>query len=405
MVKRHLKKMGNIAKRYWPAIAIGLIIILAVYVRVIDYRWPYLRNIDSYSFYRQIGDIAKNGGYLPPHDNLMLAPGGLDREVGYRFYVYLGAYSYMLFNSIIQIPLWQFLIYFPALLAALMAIPMYYIGKTLYDRKAGVMAAFFICFDMAIISRTLGGDPDSDPVTLIIPLVVMALFLAVYKGLESKKAFGMREYFLTAVTGIVLGIWGLTWSGYWFIIWLITGFMTIKLLFNFIKVRSLTKFWQASKHLTIFYALIISIFFLMTVPFFGPTYIQGTIQGPLTFGDIKGEGGEFPNVYVSVAELQAGGDMGAVIARTSVIGGPGILISPFFFMIYALIYLFYSYIKKKQHLDTVILLTIWFAGPFLATIIAVRFSILFSAPMAIGTAILMAKSWRMLSGEDKDMAS
>jgi hypothetical protein len=34
-----------------------------------------------------------------------------------------------------------------ALMAALMAIPMYYIGKILYDRRAGVLAAFFIVFD------------------------------------------------------------------------------------------------------------------------------------------------------------------------------------------------------------------------------------------------------------------
>ncbi len=65
-------------------------------------------------------------------------------------------------------------------------------------------------------------------------------------------------------------------------------------------------------------------------------------------------------------------------------------------MVYALIYLLYSYFKTKMHMDTVLLLIIWFVGPFLATILAVRFSILFSAPMAIGSGIILSKILNML---------
>jgi len=44
-----------------------------------------------------------------------------------------------------------------------------------------------------------------------------------------------------------------------------------------------------------------------------------------------------------------------------------------------------------KHLDTLIILLIWFIGPFYATLTAVRFSILFSAPIAIGSAIILSK--------------
>ena len=47
------------------------------------------------------------------------------------------------------------------------------------------------------------------------------------------------------------------------------------------------------------------------------------------------------------------------------------------------------------------LLLVWFLGPFLATIVAIRFSTLFSAPLAIGSAIFLAKLIRMGTGEDK----
>ena len=70
-------------------------------------------------------------------------------------------------------------------------------------------------------------------------------------------------------------------------------------------------------------------------------------------------------------------------------------------MIYTLIYLLYSYYKKRHHVDTVLLLLVWFLGPFTATIVAIRFSTLFSAPLAIGSAILLSKLVRMGTGEDK----
>src|SRR3989344_6631490 len=155
------KKVYKALNRYGPFVAITIIIILGIYVRTLDYRWPYLRNIDSYNFFRAITDIVENNGVLPSHDDLSWAPYGADRTILGDPYVYLGAYSYMLTRAFIpSLQLWEYLIWFPAILAALMAIPMYYIGKILYDRKAGIMAAAFVLFDTAIMSRTLGGDPD-----------------------------------------------------------------------------------------------------------------------------------------------------------------------------------------------------------------------------------------------------
>ena len=77
------------------------------------------------------------------------------------------------------------------------------------------------------------------------------------------------------------------------------------------------------------------------------------------------------------------------------------MISSFFLMIYTLLYLLYSYYKNRHHIDTVLLLIVWFVGPFLATVIAVRFATLFSAPLAIGSAIIISKIIRMATGEDK----
>jgi len=394
-------------KKYWPAIAILIIIILSIYVRTIDYRWPYLRNIDSYTFYRQMDEIVANGGVMPSFDNLMLAPDGAPRKVELFPYQYLGAYSYMFVRIFADIQLWQWLIYLPAILASLMAIPMYYIGKILYDRRAGVLAAFFVVFDISNISRTLGGDPDSDAIVLLFPLIVMAVFLFTYKYIEKEK-LNKKAILFSIITGILLGLWGHIWVGYWYVIWLITGMIILKFLIDYMRTKNLRQEWQNIKHIIYSYIIMIVIMSLILVPFFGLSKIANAFTGPIEFQDIKkdtsimsGEKTIFPNVYVSVAELQESGGIKDIILRTTTLQGPLLFISPFFLMIYALIYLLYSYYKKKQHLDTAILLLIWFLGPLLATIIAVRFTVLFSAPMAIGSAIILTKLWRMARGEDE----
>ena len=69
-------------------------------------------------------------------------------------------------------------------------------------------------------------------------------------------------------------------------------------------------------------------------------------------------------------------------------------------MALSLIYLAISALMKKTgHIDTFILLLIWFVGPLIATAIGVRFSILFAAPIAIGAAIFISKVFRIIEGE------
>ncbi|MFH0832270.1 MAG: STT3 domain-containing protein [Candidatus Aenigmatarchaeota archaeon] len=393
--------LKNFLVRYWAIIIVVLIIFLGMYVRTIDYRWPYLRNIDSYAFMKQMNMIIDNNGLMPNYDYLDQAPYGHPVPTNYPFfYQYLGAWGYMLFKSFMpNLELWQYLIYLPALLASLMAIPMYFIGKILYDKRAGIIAAFFIVFDVAVMSRTLGGDPDSDAFTLLLPLIVIALFLITYKYIDLKKVLDKKAVMYSVLTGIFLGIWAYSWAGWWYVVWLITGFLVLKLITNYLQSRK--EFIHNSKCILLMFVIMAITYFCMTVPILGVSHIVSTVQGPFTFGDIKSEAGEFPNVYVSVAEMQESGDIRNIIQRTSAIGGIAIIISPFFLMLYCLIYLFYSYYRKKQHLDTIILLSIWFIGPLLATIIAVRFSILFSAPMAIGSAILLSKLLRVITENEK----
>lgn len=385
----------NLLKKYWVVIALILIIGTSFYVRNLDYRWPYLRNVDSYDFYRFIDDAAHGGIKL--NDTLILAPNGYIRSQELFPYQYLSAYSYLLTKLFIpDLQLWTFLIYFPALLASLVAIPTYFIGKYLYNKKAGVIAALFIVFDISFVSRSLAGDPDNDCIVLLVALITIALFLLTYKHVDQAKKIDKRCILYTALTGISLGIFNQTWVGYWYVVWIIIGFIVLKILVDFLKTKNLIHSVKQHKNIVVSFAVsIIILIVFFQIPFYGFGRATYTFTGPIEFQSIKSEDTEFPNVYVSVAELQSSGSIKDIIQRTSPVDfnqNPlAILISPFFMMIYCLIYLGYSYAKKKEHLDTLIFLGIWFIGPLLATIVAVRFSTLFAAPIAIGTAIILVK--------------
>ena len=396
------KKVTQILKKYWTVVAIIFIVLLSMHTRLADYRWDYLRNIDSYTFYRSMDEIVQNNGVLPKWDYLVMAPDGGPIPPGIQPYFYLGAYSFMLAKSLLNVSFFQFLIFFPPFLASLATIPVYFIGKMLYDRKAGVIAAFIYVFDINNLARSLGGDPDSDAFIFLVSMTAIAVMLFMYKYSVKEIKFSKNFVLYSAITGIVVWIWFNSWAGYWYIFWLFTGLVIVRLLFDIIESRSLARGLHRSKFVLASYAIyMIVAFTLVTLVFGNLGVIKDAFVGPVQFQNIKGEDSQFPNVYVSVAELQQGGGVQDVIARTSVAGGAGLLISPFFMFIYALLYLMYSYYKRREHIDTLLLLAIWFIGPLMATVIAIRFSVLFSAPLAIGSAIFLSKLIRVASGEDK----
>lgn len=390
-------------KQLWPLIAIAFIINLSIYVRVADYRWPYLRNIDSYAYYRQMEMIVEYGKILSEEPLYFNPPSHETPAQGFSFpwYQWLGAYSYMFFRLLLPaLELWQYLIYLPAFIVSAASIPMYYIGRILYDRKAGVMAAFFVLFDISNVSRSLGGDPDNDTIVILIPLLVLATFLFVYDRIKNTGRLDRTTGFYSILTGFTLFVWHNTWAGYFYSIWLMAGLLAAKFLTNALHTKNIGASCHFIKHYAAGFLIVMASFFIFDFPIFGYTSITEAIAGPFVYQNIKSEEvSVFPNVYVSVAELQATGGLKDIIARLVPVGGNAILLSPFFLTLLAIVYLGYAYFKNRKYEDAFFVTMMWFMGPFIATLVAVRFSMLFSAPMALGTAIILAKAVKMAAGE------
>lgn len=411
-------------KRYWPAIAVLAIISLSMYIRLFGYftpdgetRWPYLRNIDSYFFYRYMDETVNNHGVLPDTDIYRQAPFGKSRadEQLFYFYTYLGSYSYLTIGKLLGETLQEFLAWFPALLASLIVIPMYFIGKALFDRKAGILAAIFMTLSASFMGRSLGGDPDSDAIVMLVFLTSLAVFWVGKKHLAQPRIKNILLY--GVLLGAVLAAYAFTWTGVWLSFWLIGGYIILtfvaKLILKWGKIKQ--AFNIVLPDLKLFAVGWVVYTFIM-VPFWG----IGAVFSPISLGIgtvsvYKVETGLFPNVDVSIAEAMSGGGAAQVVTSaagidvaSSVSGIPTallVLISPFMLAIAGFCYLGYSYYKRRHHLDTLIFMTVWFGGFLLASTIAVRATIFLPAVYAVLSGLILSKLWHIAIGEERTLGA
>jgi len=339
--------------------------------------------------------IIENNGRLPEYDTLMEAPEFRKIDT-MHLYHYLGAYSYLLvkfFN--LNLELWRFLIYFPAFLASLAAIPCYFIGKRLFDKKAGLFLAFLVVFNPAIMSRSLGGDPDSDAIVLLIPLISLALFFEAYN--LSKIGNIKRSIIFSILTGISMAALAYTWVS-WHLFYFITGFCILGILSE-IKNKD---FINLLKRVATPYFIIIFLFFGLTVPIIGTDFIFITFNGPFESFQLKSEERDFPNVYVSVAEMMTGGTIKNVgnnlgiylIGENSKNILEPILTFMFFgILIYSFGYLFFEYFSKRKYFECLTYVVLWGGGFLIASLYAIRFSIFLVTPISLLFSVFLSKIW------------
>ena len=396
--------------KYWPVAALVFIVLFGIHARIDGYNFPYLRNIDSYAFMREMHMIVENGilqttdplFFRSLYEETLIAPLDFNPFWVLRApYQYLGAYSFMLVRSFMpMLELWQYLIVFPPVLASLAAIPMYFIGREMYDRKAGIMAALLYIFDISNFQRSLGGDPDTDAMVMLMPALVMAFYLLMYKRIELKGIDKISVLF-AALGGLSLALFQNVWAGYWYPVWIIAGFLAVKFAVSAVHLGSVRKMLNGASPQIVGFGLFFVAYLIVNFQFFGAGTVISTVYGPFDYSGLKNEEGRaFPNVYVSVAELQQPGDVVSIIKRVTGIDGPALWLSPFMLTLYALMGLVVlAATGHKRHLDGLIILFMWFVGPMLATLVAVRFTLLFSAPLSIGTAMLFSMAYGYVLGE------
>lgn len=251
--------------------------------------WIKLTGVDAYRYMRLVDNLAHNFPHLISFDPYMRYPYSLPVG-GLTLFVYLlsGIAWLVGLGSPTQHTVDVVGIYFPAIIGALTVIPVYFIGKALFNRWAGIIAAGLIAiFPGEFLGRSILGFTDRDAVEVLFTVLTMLfLILAIKIARQKQLTFNhVKHWDWTAVTkpliysllaGISLGIYLLTWRGAFIFVFVIFVYFVIQSIIDHLK-HNPTDYLCFVGTITFFVALIM---FLPASP--GQVYLASLVIALLT---------------------------------------------------------------------------------------------------------------------------
>ncbi len=192
-------------------------------------KYDTLTTSDSGWFYDMAADIEENNGIVG-NNRLSHAPYGL--PYGSDFSQSL--MTVMLYRAIHavspDVSLMDVVRYWAPLIFALTLIPLFLIGRELGGDLAGCAAAFFAAVLTSSIYWMKVGSFDRDPImSTILAAWVMYLTIRLFKAPRSSIPT------FAVLGGLVYGLFGLSWAGWWYLVPIIVGGLLFALLVKFLE--------------------------------------------------------------------------------------------------------------------------------------------------------------------------
>jgi asparagine N-glycosylation enzyme membrane subunit Stt3 len=194
------EKLKLVFEGKWRQLIIAFLVfgifVLAFWFRSFPARFNELQALDPFYLYR-LGQYMVDHGYqLPEIDMFREHPfGSIPLQDEYSVPIYLPVIMYALLGN--GMPFLQWAILYPAVMGALATIVMFFIGRELYDYKAGLFAAFFLAVIPAFITRTSAGFFDKEPTFGFFMITAVYFFVAAYRR---------NSWKLGILAGLFLGI-------------------------------------------------------------------------------------------------------------------------------------------------------------------------------------------------------
>lgn len=286
---------------------------------------PYFSEMDSYYNYRMtqdyldhgyLGDTKINGtnwdlhSYYPPGRAAEYSP----------LIVYTTAFTYKFVNLFSNVPLTTVAFWIGALIASLAVIPAYLFIRRITNDYGGITAAILVATAPAYFSHTFAGFFDTDQFNIILPLFTVWFFV------ESMRSKDMKNRAIFAVLSVIFMIlFSLAWEGWIYIFYiLIISAIIYLLVSNYLlgwktieKPRKYTskKEWFLNQPGIFTLVVFIVLSSLMIILMGGPSNFVSSLLGPIGFTQIQESvkvATSYPNVLVSVAELQIPSVMDAI---------------------------------------------------------------------------------------------
>ncbi len=312
---------------------------------------PYFSEMDSYYNLRMtqdyldhgyLGDTILNGTEWDLHSSF---PPGQSAEYT-PLIVYFTAFTYKFVNLFTHVPLNAVAIWIAPFIASLAVIPAYLLVRRITNDYGGITAGLLVGLAPAYFAHTFAGFFDTDQFNMIIPLLVVMFFI------YSMLANTMKSRTIyAALAGFTMLIFTLAWSGWYYIYYLVVATAVIYLLISKFLLNNKTNkpndyfkgklgWFNDKPDLFTLIVFLIASLLLMTLSI-GVSGIITGILSPVGASQIQSavQSTTYPNVYVSVSELQ-------IPSVSEVINGVGGYI-PFFFGIFGLIALFWN-LKTRE---------------------------------------------------------
>lgn len=249
---------NRFTRALWVVILLLVFFGVALYLRVVlPYDQVFVGNTvkfttqDAYYFMRQVDNLVHNFPHLISFDPYLSYPNGAILG-SHTFYVRFMSSVIWIFglgsptqHTVDVVGAW-----IPAFLSALMVIPVYFIGKLLFNRWAGILASALIAIlPGQFLGVTILGATDRDAIELLLStLLMLFMILAIRSAREKQWTFRSinlrrppvlsKPIMYSLMSGVVLALYVLTWRGSFLFVLIFLVYAVIQSIFDYSKHES-----------------------------------------------------------------------------------------------------------------------------------------------------------------------
>ena len=436
-------------RKFLPIVIVGIILAalcgISLYLRIVlpydhifvNNESVWFRETDAYYYMRNIETLVHNFPHFNLFDPYQLYPGGGPGLLRPFFAWLCAAIILIVKGGAATLHTMEVVAaYMPAILGTLTLIPVYFIGKQLFNRWVGVIAAaLVVIIPSEFLHRSLLGFTDHHVAEALFSTVCMLfLIMAIKRAREREISFAhilsrdwstvRKPLVYTLLAGIFLGIYLLTWIGGLVVIFVILAYLVIQFIVDHLRRKS-------TDYLCIIGTPVFLIAFLMVLPVLGKESLDTiyrvsmpiAIVAPIALSIISRlmAGRAWKPVYYPLTMLGLVGIglaafhainaslLQSVLARFSIFTPSGAALTimevsglslqmawanfntSFFIAFVAIAMFIYVAIKKKN--DDKILLLVWSIIMLMAVLGQRRFAYYYTVNVALLTGYF---SWKML---------
>jgi oligosaccharyl transferase (archaeosortase A-associated) len=213
--------------------------------------WIKFTSIDAYFYQRIVDNTAVNFPHIMNFDPYFIYPGGkILTDIFFPEWLIAGFIWLFGMGSPAQHTINVVSVFFPAIFAALTVIPVYFIGKTLFNRWVGVIAAALMAvLPGEYLGRTILGLNDTPAIeTLLTTAFLCFAILAVKTARERELTFDhilrrdwskcLRPLIYSVLAGLFLGLYLLSWQGALLFVFIFALYLVIQFVIDHLRQRS-----------------------------------------------------------------------------------------------------------------------------------------------------------------------